>query len=73
MIAKCQIAFSFVCSKSPDFDAGQLAMMEWTEIVGQTNRSIRRMRTEGFTSSVEDRLNIVRSEGDFSPRSSCPM
>jgi hypothetical protein len=38
----------------------------------QTNRSTLRTSTEGLISSVEDGLNNVRSEGDFSPRSSCP-
>lgn len=39
----------------------------------QTDLSTLRISTEGLTCSVEDRLNIVRSEGDFSPRSNCPM
>ena len=39
----------------------------------KTNRSTPRTRTEGLTSSAEDRLKIVRSDGDFSPRSNCPI
>lgn len=39
----------------------------------QTDRSTFRISIEGLTSKVADRLNNVRNDGDFSPRSSCPM
>jgi len=40
-----------------------------TRTAVQIDRSTRRISIEGLTFNVADRLNNVRSDGDFSPRS----